>query len=77
MEAQSFNEVLSQKIDNLCIEIRRVYHLDSTDALQKLQNTHFYKCLNRETSELWKQDANTLFFIYQDEVEYGKLFPFS
>ena len=77
MDAHSFNAVFPKLVDQLCIDIRRVYHLDSSDALKRLQNTHFYQCLSQETSDLWKQDSIMLFSIYQDEVEYGKLFPLS
>lgn len=77
MDAHSFNAVFPKLIEQLCIDIRCVYHLDRTNALQRLQNTHFYQCLSQETSGLWKQDSTALFSIYQDEIEYGKRFPMS
>lgn len=77
MDTHSFTEAFPKQIDDLCLDIRRVYHLSSIDALQQLKSTHFYKYLSQETSGLWKQDSKVLFSIYQDEIEYGKRFQLS
>lgn len=77
MEASTFTAHFPQIVERLCVDIRRVYHLDSTDALNTLHNTHFYVCLSNEQTELWKLDSDTLFAMYQDEIEYGRLISLS
>ncbi len=73
MEVSTFTAHFPQIVESLCVDIRRVYHLDSTDALHTLQNTQFYSCLSNEQTGLWELDSDTLFVLYQDEIEYGKL----
>jgi len=77
METQSFDELFLQHVESLCTDIRRVYHLDRPDAQKALYGTHFYSCLSREETGLWKLESNKLFLLYQDEIEYGKLIPYS
>lgn len=77
MKTASFEELFPQLVERLCVDIRRVYHLDSTDAINTLSHTHFYTCLSNEKSGLWEQNSNTLFDLYQDEIEYGKLVSFT
>ena len=73
MEVSTFSALFPQIVERLCVDIRHVYHLDSTDALNTLHKTHFYVCLSKEQTGLWKLDSNALFTLYQDEIEYGKL----
>ena len=77
MGALSFNEIFPMHIESLCTDIHRVYHLDSTDALNTLYKTNFYSCLSSKETALWKLDSNTLFSLYQDEIEYCKLVSIS
>ena len=52
MEVSTFTAHFPQIVERLCVDIRRVYHLDSTDALNTLHNTHFYVCLSNEQTGL-------------------------
>ena len=77
MEISTFTAHFPQIVERLCVDIRRVYHMDSTDALNTLYNTHFYVSLSNEQTGLWKLDSDTLFAMYQDEIEYGRLISLS
>lgn len=77
MDTLSFDELFPLHVESLCTDIRRVYHLDSTDALNTLHKTNFYSCLSSKETGLWKLDSNTLFSLYQDEIEYGRLVSIS
>lgn len=77
MDVISFDELLSLHVENLCTDIRRVYHLNNTDALNTLHKTNFHSCLSNKETGFWKLDSNTLFSLYQDEIEYGKLVSIS
>lgn len=77
MGSLSFDELFPMHLESLCTDIHRVYHLDSTDALNTLYKTNFYSCLSSQESGLWKLDSNTLFSLYQDEIEYGRLVSIS
>lgn len=77
MEKSSFTELFPQLVECLCNDICRVYHLSQEEAIKTLLKTHFYSFLSDENSSLWELDPATLFSLYQDEIEYGKLIHFS
>lgn len=73
MQQETFETTLLQITDQLCTDIDQVYHLGYDGAKTALSHTYFYRCLEDKNTGLWNKDSRTLFLLYQDEIEYGKL----
>ena len=71
MDNTDFEKSLDDIIQALAIRINEVYHLDKSNAIRKLRSTSLFFMLENEKTKLWQRDIESLFALYQDEIETG------
>lgn len=71
MDKTDFEKSLDVIIQALAIRINEVYHLDKSNAIRKLRSTSLFSMIENEETKLWKRDIESLFALYQDEIETG------
>lgn len=71
MDKTDFEKSLDDIIQALAIRINEVYHLDKSNAIRKLRSTSLFFMLENEKTKLWQRDIESLFALYQDEIETG------
>jgi len=71
MDKTDFEKSLDVIIQALAIRINEVYHLDKSNAVRKLRSTSLFSMIENEETKLWQRDIESLFALYQDEIETG------
>ena len=71
MDKTDFEKSLDVIIQALAIRINEVYHLDKSNAIRKLRSTSLFSMIENEETKLWQRDIESLFALYQDEIETG------
>ena len=71
MDKTDFEKSLDNIIQALAIRINEVYHLDKSNAVLKLRSTSLFSMIENEETKLWQRDIESLFALYQDEIETG------
>ena len=66
-----FEETLMQLTEGIVRRVCDVYHLTDADAERLLKRSNFYQVLSDPKRGFWRKDAETCFWLLQNEIEYG------
>ena len=73
MEKNKFAAILPVIIGGLINKIIEEMHISEDEAFDKLYNSELYTVLENEETKIWTYSIPKLFYIFQNEIDTGKL----